>query len=313
MRVSVVVPLYNKARFVQRSIDSILAQQFTDFEIIVVNDGSSDGGEKIAEAITDPRLRLISQPNAGPGAARNRGLAEAHGEYVAFLDADDEWLSNYLTVAVGALDASGAACASCGHTEGPAHADLTKFWRGRGIHEGLQRVTTNCSAKLLVYMVAYMHPCSTVSRTDVLRELGGFYDRDRCRYAEDAFLFVQVLLQFSVYFSFEPLLRIDRGAAQLSNNLNGCRPIEPFLTDPERLEEKIPAAMRNLLARFLAVRAFKTACVLGYWGRSREAGRLRKRFSVPGGWRLPYFFPSLVCSTTAGPMLGSVWRRFRRR
>src|ERR1700742_2594037 len=115
MRVSVVVPLYNKARFVRRTIDSILGQRFTDFEVIVVNDGSSDGGEKIVEAISDPRLRLISQPNAGPGAARNRGLAEARGEYVAFLDSDDEWLPDFLTIAVSALDASGAACASCGH------------------------------------------------------------------------------------------------------------------------------------------------------------------------------------------------------
>ena len=93
---SVVIPLYNKAKYIKRALDSVLAQSYQDFEVIVVNDGSTDGSEKVVEQYTDPRVRLISQQNAGASAARNRGIVEAKYELVAFLDADDEWHPDYL-------------------------------------------------------------------------------------------------------------------------------------------------------------------------------------------------------------------------
>jgi len=93
---SVVIPLYNKARYIRRALDSVLAQTFEDFEVIVVNDGSTDGSEKVVERYTDPRVRLVSQENVGECAARNRGIAEARANLVAFLDADDEWLPGHL-------------------------------------------------------------------------------------------------------------------------------------------------------------------------------------------------------------------------
>ena len=311
MRVSVVVPLFNKAKYVARCLDSILGQTFGDFELIVVNDGSTDASEAVVASYTDRRVRMINQPNAGPGAARNRGLGEARGEYVAFLDADDEWLPQYLESGINILDATPEAVSvSCGHTEGPAYKDLTEFWRKRGLSEGFHRVDSDTAPKLLVYMVAYMHPCSTLSRITALQTLGGFYAQDRCRYAEDAFLFAQVLLKFPVYFTFRSLVKIDRTAAELSNNLAACRPVEPFLERPDLLEASCPPQNRSALENFLAARAFKTACVLGFWGEWMQARQLRQRFTRPGGWRLPYFFPSLVCSTPAGALVGAVWRRF---
>src|ERR1700736_6654005 len=88
-RVSVVVPLYQKAATVRRCLASIAAQTLSDFEAIIVDDGSTDGcGDAVAE-LADPRFRLLRQVNAGPGAARNRGIEEARAAYVAFLDADD--------------------------------------------------------------------------------------------------------------------------------------------------------------------------------------------------------------------------------
>ena len=80
-RVSVVVPLYNKGPFLLRALASLANQTFQDFEAIVVNDGSTDQGEKLVAEFGDPRVRLINQVNAGPGAARNRGIADATGGF----------------------------------------------------------------------------------------------------------------------------------------------------------------------------------------------------------------------------------------
>jgi glycosyltransferase involved in cell wall biosynthesis len=96
---SVVIPAYNVQDYIKETIDSILSQSFSDFEILVVNDGSTDNTLEILEAISDPRLRIINQDNGGECRARNRGMAEAIGRYLAFLDADDIWLPYHLQIA----------------------------------------------------------------------------------------------------------------------------------------------------------------------------------------------------------------------
>lgn len=94
--ISVVIPLYNKEQSVKNTILTVLDQTFQDFEIVIVDDGSTDhSAEKVLE-ISDSRIRLISQSNAGVSVARNRGISEADGEFIAFLDADDVWSSDYL-------------------------------------------------------------------------------------------------------------------------------------------------------------------------------------------------------------------------
>src|SRR5581483_11882654 len=96
--ISVIVPLYNKAAFIERCLDAILNQSFADHEVIVVDDGSTDGSAKQVEqrAARDPRVRLVRQENRGPGSARNHGARLAQAPLLAFLDADDAWHPDYL-------------------------------------------------------------------------------------------------------------------------------------------------------------------------------------------------------------------------
>lgn len=95
--ISVIVPLFNKEWFIRSTIMSILSQDGGFLEILVVDDGSTDAGPTIVLGINDPRIRYIRQPNSGVSAARNTGIEQAKGEYVAFLDADDLYLGKYLS------------------------------------------------------------------------------------------------------------------------------------------------------------------------------------------------------------------------
>ena len=117
-----------------------------------------------------------------------------------------------------------------------------------------------------------------------------------------------MLLNETVAFNLKPLVRFHREASGLSKNLNGSRPVEPFLADPSEIEAACPPALRDLLSQVIAIRAAKTACVLGYWGHWREARSLLRQFTSARNWRLPYHAPALVCSTPVGPLLGVSWR-----
>lgn len=94
--ISIVLPLWNKERYIAHTVKSILGQSFKEFELIIVDDGSTDRSVEIVQSFEDTRIRLIRQANAGVSAARNRGIESAHFQHIAFIDGDDEWKSNHL-------------------------------------------------------------------------------------------------------------------------------------------------------------------------------------------------------------------------
>lgn len=105
--VSVIIPTYNRAEYVTQAIDSVLAQIYTDYEIIVIDDGSIDNTREALETYMN-KIHYIYQENAGVSAARNRGILEAQGQWIAFLDSDDEWLPEKLSRQMGSLARTGA-------------------------------------------------------------------------------------------------------------------------------------------------------------------------------------------------------------
>lgn len=93
---SIVIALYNKSAYIRETLEAAVSQSFSDFEIIVVDDGSTDDGVDVVKAVVDTRIRLVQQANGGVAAARNSGIASARGDWIAFLDADDIWRDSYL-------------------------------------------------------------------------------------------------------------------------------------------------------------------------------------------------------------------------
>lgn len=98
MKFSVIIPLYNKEKYILNTLNSVFNQSYEDFEVIVVNDSSTDNSLNLVSTIKDKRLRVYTIPNGGVSVARNFGIKEANGEYIAFLDGDDIWKNNHLQV-----------------------------------------------------------------------------------------------------------------------------------------------------------------------------------------------------------------------
>lgn len=119
MKVSIIIPFYNSENYLSRCIESAAGQTYSDIEIILINDGSTDGSEKVcmSYAQSDPRIRLITQDNKGVSVARNAGLDAATGDLISFIDSDDYVENDYIEYLAGLLEKSGSDMACCGHED----------------------------------------------------------------------------------------------------------------------------------------------------------------------------------------------------
>jgi len=228
----------------------------------------------------DPRLRMIRQANAGPGAARNRGLAEATGRYVAFLDADDEWLPAYLERTVRVLDEH-PQCAAAASTYflGTDKTDITAKFRSLGMTAGPWSIQS-CRPRELRTAVYAVNSSTTTARRSILQEYGGFYQKDHCTLGEDYYLWVQVLFGHEVYRLLEPLVWYHLEASELGVGPKSRRALEPVLTDPEPIRRRCRPEQRDLLERWLAQFALATAHELAALGDVTRAAWLRETFPL---------------------------------
>lgn len=208
--VSIVMPCYNAAAHLPLSVGSVQAQTMQDWELIAVNDGSSDGTLAWLHQQTDPRIRIIDQPNGGVSRARNAGLAEARGHQVAFLDADDTWTPNFLECMSGALDSRpDAVLAYCGWQNlglpgGAGEPFIPPDYEGPGKAETL---FAGCRWPIHAALV----------RRDAVTRAGGF--DTSLKNAEDYALWLRIALDAPIVRVPEVLAHYHfHGASQASSN-----------------------------------------------------------------------------------------------
>ena len=126
VKVSVIMPAYNSEVYIRESIDSVLAQTFADFELIVVDDGSTDTTAAIVESYTDSRIRLIRQPNRGVSVARNTGLEASQGQFITFLDSDDLYYPDFLKTLHRLIQSNQTEMAFSNYSESDRAEDMQK-------------------------------------------------------------------------------------------------------------------------------------------------------------------------------------------
>ncbi len=213
--VSVVIPAYNAAWCVARALDSVLAQDFQDFELIVVNDGSTDRTAEVLAGYGE-RLRIIDKPNGGLSSARNAGIAAAGGRYVAFLDADDWWLPHKLARQVARME-SQQELVFCSTTtlvrtpEGKALPDWRCGEKGGTLLERIFGANAHVAGSGSAVLV----------RRDALARAGGFDETLRSLEDIDMWMRLAVLGDYACID--EPLTVVEKRGDSMSGNLEVMR------------------------------------------------------------------------------------------
>ncbi|MBF0594292.1 MAG: glycosyltransferase family 2 protein [Candidatus Omnitrophica bacterium] len=276
---SVIIPLYNKARYIERAIQSVLSQSFPYFELIIVNDGSTDESVLAVNGIKDPRIILIHQENAGPGAARNKGVQTARGKYVALLDADDEWLPSFLHEAVAFLaDHPEASTVSLGYYRSNVFDQASSaLLDKRKLFEGIYEVDSSFDPAWCEYLLSYMSPCTTVFRKEVIEKYGGFFDRWKCICGEDHWLMLKVLLNQKVAVLRKRLVIIHSECSELYVN-NKINALPVVLIEPEGILSSCLEVKKVIAGRILACIAIYRAIDCIYFDEVSKARDLLEQF-----------------------------------
>jgi glycosyltransferase involved in cell wall biosynthesis len=201
--VSVVIPVYNGERYLGQCLDSIFKQTCSDFEVIVVDDGSTDATASICAAYP---ARLVQQANRGQAAARNRGVALAQGRYIAFMDHDDYWHAERLARGICALEQR-LECAL-------VYSDVELTDESGAVTQGALLASQGDHPKLSLRECLsrdlYIVPSSVTLRRSVFEELGGF--DESLRGYEDEEFFLRLIARYSVEYLPEPLVQWRRHA-----------------------------------------------------------------------------------------------------
>ena len=207
--ISVVIPLYNKAAEIERTLRSVLEQSVQPREVIVVDDGSTDGSAEIVERIASPIVRLVRQTNAGVSAARNRAIEMAAGCWIAFLDGDDWWQKDYLANMAWLIKRY----PDCGAYGSGFYVDS-----GRGLVVGDTPQSEGVVDFFEESMQRYvLIPSATIVRRDLVMQLGGF--PVGMRMGEDQYLWTRIARVADVAFTPQTNVVYSRAASNRSASI----------------------------------------------------------------------------------------------
>lgn len=265
MRFSVIIPLYNKASYIQKALESVFAQTFKDFEVIVVDDGSKDESYRIAKEILlhAPVVnRLIHQDNAGVSMARNNGVAASHGDYICFLDADDWWEPTFLEEMSNLIEEfPDAGIYGTNYTIVNETHHRTRVAM-IGVREGFQKGYINyCQVYYATMYMPIWTGAACISRP-VFNEEGGF--PKGIKLGEDFILWIHIALKHKVVFLNKPLAYYNqdvdvanRGVGKLHRpednmlwNMSDLEPIERENDDFKHLIDNLRTS--GLLSYYLS-------------------------------------------------------------
>lgn len=253
MRFSVIIPLYNKAPYVAKAIQSVLVQTFADYELVIVDDGSKDASAEIAEKAIDghANCRMIRQKNVGVSMARNNGVAATHGEYLCFLDADDWWEPTFLEEMSKLIkEYPEAGIYGTNYTIVNETKRKTRVAQV-GVEEGFEKGYINyCQAYAKTMYMPLWTGAVCIPR-NIFDEMHGF--PQGIKLGEDFMLWIQIALKYKVAFLNKPLayynqdVDVDtRGVGRLHKpdehmlwNLTDLEPLEQSNFDYKQLVDNL--------------------------------------------------------------------------
>lgn len=250
-RVTVVIPAYNAESYIGAALGSIAAQTLRDVEVVLVDDGSSDGTIKEAERFVDVLdLKIIRQANTGPAAARNRGIGQARGRFCAFLDADDIMLPERLQEQAAVLEAK--------PDLGLVYSDLMTFAEAGVIHRTRRAFSDPCGGAILDRLLLdnFITTSTVMAPTERLRAAGCFNERRRI--SEDFELWLRMAARWEVGFIERPLVRYRRRPGSLSGDklvagLAALEVVEAFWLEHIEYRRSHLGVCRKSLARHMSV------------------------------------------------------------
>ncbi len=297
--VTVVIPAYNHARFVGEAVESVLRQTVNDWEMIVVDDGSTDGTADVVQHCKDHRLRFLRQPHAGAHAALNRGISEAKGVWIAFLNSDDRFLPHKLERHLHVHDQHPGLESSASRVRyiDESGEPFAKYSYYAARYRSMKRQSSQASS-LFSSLLAANHLISTSSlfaKRSVLMDTGGFV---ALRYVHDWFMFLSLASRQTFTVIEEELtdyrrhggntIREDDAAGQIEDNMALAWQVSAYL-------EQQPASMDALRDVFTALKQnsrvdFELFSLFGLWRVYSAQGHMGAfdRLEGQDAWMLDY-------------------------